>query len=125
LEQLIIRVKKHLQLEHVRLAIGQNKGCSSITSAKTDVINVSSVAVCAGSGGSVLKGIKADVLLTGEMSHHEVLEAVSNGTHVILCEHSNTERGFLKVFQDKLNYLLDGQVQIVVSSLDADPLQVV
>ena len=33
---------------------------------------VRTVAVCAGSGGSVLAGQQADLLLTGEMSHHEV-----------------------------------------------------
>lgn len=117
LDELVGRVKKHLQIEYVRLAISQRESCTAST-------KVSSIAVCAGSGGSVLKGVKADVLLTGEMSHHEVLEAVSNGCHVILCEHSNTERGFLKIFQNRLNDLLDNQVQILVSSLDGDPLQV-
>ena len=33
---------------------------------------VRTVAVCAGSGGSLLAGQQADLLLTGEMSHHEV-----------------------------------------------------
>ena len=35
-------------------------------------------------GGSVLSGVKADLYLTGEMSHHAVLEATSNGICVIL-----------------------------------------
>jgi putative NIF3 family GTP cyclohydrolase 1 type 2 len=30
---------------------------------------IQSIAVCAGSGGGVLRGVKADLLLTGEMSH--------------------------------------------------------
>lgn len=30
---------------------------------------IETIALCAGSGGSVLKGVKADVYLTGEMSH--------------------------------------------------------
>lgn len=46
---------------------------------------VSSVAICAGSGADLLLGNPADVYLTGEMSHHEVLEAVASGHHVILC----------------------------------------
>ena len=58
-------------------------------------MQVSSIAVCAGSGSSVLKGVEADVYITGEMSHHEVLDAVSCRRTVILCEHSNTERGYL------------------------------
>ena len=72
----------------------------------------------------MLQGVKADVYLTGEMSHHEVLDAVSHGVHVILCEHSNTERGFLMEFKNKLNELLQEKVDISVSSFDADPLQV-
>ena len=72
----------------------------------------------------MLRDRKADVYLTGEMSHHEVLDAVSRGVHVILCEHSNTERGFLTEFQIKLNLLLEEKIDVLVSSVDADPLTV-
>ena len=58
------------------------------------------------------------------MSHHDILDAVSRGVHVILCEHSNTERGFLKEFSGKLVELLEGKVDVMVSSNDADPLQI-
>lgn len=47
---------------------------------------VSTIAICAGSGGSVLLGVEADVYFTGEMSHHEVLAAVQSGHNVILCK---------------------------------------
>lgn len=113
LEELIKRIKHHLNLKHLRLA------------RSTSSDKVTTIALCAGSGASVLKGVKADVFLTGEMSHHEVLEAVASGAHVILCEHSNTERGFLKVFKEKLYFLLNGQVNVIVSTSDADPLSVV
>ena len=95
------------------------KKCSFFPDSK-----VNSIGVCAGSGSSVLVGCSADLWITGEMSHHEVLDAVHNGTSVILCEHSNTERGYLKVFAEKLNVLLEQKVQIDVSSLDKDPLSV-
>lgn len=87
---------------------------------------VSTVALCAGSGSSVLRGAKADLYLTGEMQHHDILDAVHRGTHVILCDHSNTERGFLKVFAEKLSTdLSGGNVEVVVSQIDRDPLQVI
>lgn len=70
--------------------------------------------------------MKADLFLTGEMSHHEVLEACSCGTAVILCEHSNTERGFLQqIYKKQLETKLEGQVDIVVAKTDRDPLQIV
>ncbi|XP_053658587.1 NIF3-like protein 1 [Anopheles marshallii] len=82
-------------------------------------------AVCAGSGASVLKGVVADMYITGEMSHHEILEATSNGTCVVLLGHSNSERGFLTVFKGILNDRLNNRVAIHVSESDRDPLQLV
>lgn len=86
---------------------------------------VSSVAVCAGSGSSVLRNVQADLYVTGEMSHHDVLQAVYNGSNVILCEHSNTERGYMTVLKSKLQERLDSNTQIVISEVDMDPLKVV
>ena len=84
-----------------------------------------SVAICAGSGASVLSGVQADVYLTGEMSHHDILAAVARGTSVIVCNHSNTERGYLPVLKSKLDVIFEGRLNIVVSQIDADPLNVV
>lgn len=62
---------------------------------------------------------------SGEMSHHEVLDAVSKGTSVILSEHSNSERGFLPVFKERLAARLSDSVRVIISQKDKDPLQVV
>lgn len=60
---------------------------------------------------------------TGEMSHHEVLEAAHNNVNVILCNHSNSERGFLAHFKHTLAQLLnEPEIQIHISQADADPL---
>lgn len=56
------------------------------------------------------------------MSHHDVLDAVHNDVSVILCNHSNSERGFLKEFQLKLPEILGQNVNVIVSGADADPL---
>ncbi|KAM7433865.1 NGG1 interacting factor variant 2 [Porites harrisoni] len=119
LSELISRIKNHLNLKHIRLA-----AANSSTSEDPLQSSVQTIALCAGSGASVLRGIQADVYLTGEMSHHDILDAVSRGVHVILCEHSNTERGFLTEFRGKLVELLEGKVDVMVSSNDADPLQI-
>ena len=48
---------------------------------------VKKVALCAGSGGSVFKGLTGvDVFFTGEFSHHEALAAVERGISVITCK---------------------------------------
>ncbi|XP_073773981.1 NIF3-like protein 1 isoform X2 [Danio rerio] len=92
------KMKTHLGLPHLRLALGDQQTLDSM---------VKTVAVCAGSGASVIQGVTADLYITGEMSHHEVLDAVSKGTSVILSEHSNSERGFLGVFRERLSARLD------------------
>ena len=115
LKDVVNGIKTHLCLDNVRLALGVGRDLDS---------EVATVALCAGSGGSVLKGIAADVYLTGEMSHHDVLDAVANKTSVILCEHSNTERGYLKEFARRLSGELDNdRVLIKVSAVDRDPLE--
>ena len=62
---------------------------------------------------------------TGEMSHHDILEATSRGVSCILCEHSNTERGFLKVFKEILEKKLCSNVRISISQKDKDPIDIV
>lgn len=60
---------------------------------------------------------------SGEMSHHDVLDAVHSNVSVILCNHSNSERGYLFEFKETLARLLDdNSIEISLSETDADPL---
>ncbi|KAF6761326.1 GTP cyclohydrolase 1 type 2/Nif3 [Ephemerocybe angulata] len=120
------RIKAHLKLTHHPVEAGQDRSSSSRS--------VRTIAICAGSGGSMLLGTKADVYFTGEMSHHEVLAAVAEGKNVILCGHTNTERGYLPVLAEKLRNELGSQeckdegladVEVVVSQKDQHPLEIV
>lgn len=51
-------------MQHVRFAIGKNKHIND---------EVKTVALCAGSGSSVLKGVDADLYLTGNYKQSLVL----------------------------------------------------
>ncbi|KAJ1649237.1 hypothetical protein IWQ61_009614 [Dispira simplex] len=121
LSQLVTSLKRHLELPHLRVAPSD---CH--WAVNTDRRPIRSVAICAGSGASVLTRAKADLFLTGEMSHHDVLAAVEDHTSVILCEHSNSERGFLKqVVQPLLEEAFRTQTldyTVSCSRLDRDPL---
>jgi putative NIF3 family GTP cyclohydrolase 1 type 2 len=63
------------------------------------------------------------------MSHHETLAAVASGSSVILCNHTNTERGYLgDVLKGWLKEELDKEEEgweVLVSEEDKDPLRVV
>lgn len=85
---------------------------------------IKTVAAVAGSGESVLEKTKADLYLTGEMSHHNILDATQRNTSVILTNHSNSERGYLKEFAKKLQGQIPG-LNINISKVDKDPLEFV
>jgi dinuclear metal center YbgI/SA1388 family protein len=110
IKRLVQRIKKHLGLENLRLAV------------PAEDRPVQTVALCAGAGTDAFKGVAADCFLTGEMSHHNVLAATLGGSHVILCEHTNTERGYLPSFGRILGKALGAGVEIAVSAKDADPI---
>lgn len=59
------------------------------------------------------------------MLHHDILDATHKGINVILTNHSDSERGFLKTFAPILNKLLNKSVHVQVSKNDADPLKTV
>lgn len=110
LKTLTGRIKQYLGLKTVRIAGG------------ADNRPIKTVALCAGAGSSVFKGMEADCYLTGEMSHHSILTATQNGSHVILCEHTNSERGYLPRFRQILQKALGNEIDISVSEIDSDPI---
>ncbi|KAJ8917813.1 hypothetical protein NQ315_010722 [Exocentrus adspersus] len=110
LRKAIEDIKSHIGIPHLRVGIAKHKDLETL---------VSTAAVCAGSGASVLSGVDADLYLTGEMLHHDVLDATQKGINVILCNHSDSERGYLKDFVKKFN--ING-VNMIFSKKDRDCL---
>ncbi|MEZ6038554.1 MAG: Nif3-like dinuclear metal center hexameric protein [Planctomycetota bacterium] len=111
---LLTRLKKLFGVRHLQVA----------RPAKAPT-QLRSLAIAAGSGGSVLRSSRADVLITGEMSHHEVLAAVAEGSSVVLAGHGNTERGFLKGLRRRLVGEFGKALDVRLSREDRDPLAVV
>ncbi|KAL8853288.1 MAG: hypothetical protein Q9221_001900 [Calogaya cf. arnoldii] len=96
-------------VERIAHGVGSPKGFPlAIPQGKqVEDIQIRTVGVSAGSGHSVLKGVEADLLFTGELSHHEALAATEKGQCVITLFHSNSERGFLSsVLKEKLTEVL-------------------
>lgn len=57
LESIVETIKTESNLSHVQVAIGSNQNITS---------EIKTIALCAGSGASVLKGVSADLYVTGE-----------------------------------------------------------
>lgn len=114
LSEALERIRKHLGLRHLRMAGGADMD-------KT----IRSFGVCPGAGGSVFEKLpRVDLLLTGEMRHHDVLGRLADGSVVVLTDHTNTERGYLPVLAADLRKRCPG-LDVVISEQDADPLRVI
>ncbi|AAS54723.1 AGR233Wp [Eremothecium gossypii ATCC 10895] len=115
LAQIVQHVKRALGVAHVQI---------STAKAPEDHL-IQNVALCAGSGSGVFKGVSpgdVDLYYTGELSHHEILRYREAGKAVIVCNHSNTERGYLRDVMYK--HIQELGVECHVSAADVDPLQV-
>ena len=106
------KLKKHLGVGYVRVApaVGKN-----------DRAQVQTIGLCAGAGGSVCKlaiDDGCDVYITGEMTHHRVVEATAQGCTVMLTGHTNSERGYLPKLKEQLKGLIP-KANIYVSTADS------
>ncbi len=84
-------------------------------------------AVCAGSCGDIVeeaRGMGVDLYLTGEMRHHDALQAARDGMTVVCVLHSNSERHVLAALRSTLIDRLGG-VNVIVSEVDADPFTII
>jgi dinuclear metal center YbgI/SA1388 family protein len=84
---------------------------------------VTRAAVCAGSGGDLVPDAiagGAQLLLTGEVRHHDALRAVDAGLAVACVRHSTSERGALAALQRRLSEHMPA-VTFVASREDREP----
>ncbi|KAH9858248.1 NGG1p interacting factor 3 [Lenzites betulinus] len=114
LKMLLFNIRTELELKHIQVAYAKPEQEKTL---------VSTIAICAGSGGSMLLGVDADVYFTGEMSHHEVLAAVQSGHNVILCGHTNTERGFLPWLAKDIEEFIQEEIEQPTDPAEADLLK--
>ncbi|HEX8796096.1 MAG TPA: Nif3-like dinuclear metal center hexameric protein, partial [Polyangiaceae bacterium] len=111
LREHVARVKKALGVEHVLVAGALDR-------------EIARAAVCAGSGGDLVTdaiAARADLLLTGEVRHHDALRALASGLAVVCTRHSVSERVALVGLAKRLGELLPG-VPVTRAASDADPL---
>ena len=85
--------------------------------------NVSRAVICVGAAGSLpfrLELTESDVIITGEMRHHDALTVLRRGCSAITLGHWASERPVLKPFAANLTTLLP-QLEVLVSDVDRDP----
>ncbi len=112
-QQVIERIKRALELEHVLVA-GPIEG------------TITRAACCAGACGDMLNDAisqKSELYLTGEMRHHDAIKAAGAGMTVVCTLHSNSERAVLKRLSARLSELLPA-LTVQQAGMDRDPFQI-
>jgi len=107
---LVARIKERLGVAHVLLA-----GPSERT--------ISRAAVCAGAAGELLDAAirqGAEVVVAGEVRHHDALRAAEAGVSLVCALHSNSERLALEPLRARLAAALPG-LALATSRVDRDP----
>ena len=105
LKAVIHAVKAHYNLFQARISFAIRHTPESC---------IQTMGVCAGSGSTILTPMsgQVDLVITGEMGHHDILHLQQSGTTVLLVEHGVSERGYLKeVLLPRLRQVLQEQNQ--------------
>ncbi len=114
LATVLTRIKKHLKVKSLEVSIP-----------KKNRKKIKRIGLCAGSGASLLpKAREIDLFLTGEMRHHDMLDAVSRGLGVVLAGHTQTERPYLPTLRKQLKKRGPREVTWLISRADRAPTQV-
>lgn len=82
------------------------------------------IGVVPGAGASLINLAKmegCEVFITGEMTHHQIIEANQAGINILLAGHTNTERGYLPRLASKLLDRLP-RADIRISKADRDTI---
>ncbi|MBN1849843.1 MAG: Nif3-like dinuclear metal center hexameric protein [Deltaproteobacteria bacterium] len=98
-------------------------GCKVVRVLGNDDLVVKRIAVVGGSGGSLIaraseKG--ADLLVTGDIGHHEALEAESLNLALMDAGHFFTEKAAIRLFADRFKEKLSAKGWGVVVEIDHD-----
>ncbi len=83
---------------------------------------VSKIAICPGSGKSYIKDIlkeNVDVYITGDISHHEGLDASDQGLIIIDASHFGIENIFVEYVEQYLNQELSAGIEVIASESKA------
>lgn len=91
--------------ESFALYLKKSLGCQGLRVVNKEK-TVQKIAICSGAGGDYVfmaKALNADLLLTGEIKHHEILFAAENDLSVVDAGHYKTEDLVLKSLAERLS----------------------
>ena len=99
LHNIIKKIKERLDLKKIRIAGNENK-------------KIKKIAVLTGAGGSLISEIDktVDLYITGDLKHHETLDALEKGLTLIDLGHYESENIFSELIKKDLEEFFNGKI---------------
>jgi len=88
-------------------------GLTYVKCVVADEKQIKRVALCTGSGASMIKDVEADLFLTGDIKYHDAMEAKALGLNMIDIGHFESERFFGEILAP---YLKNLGLTVIISS---------
>ena len=112
-----------MELEKIYEDLGVSRGVyeygeTVLAELRERFAEIDRVALSCGGGGEFFRRaheLGANVYITGEMKHHERIEAQGLGMQVILAGHEESERVVLEPLKNRLEALLPGKTPIFIA----------
>ncbi len=110
----LIYFAEEKSFEELRDEVAKAFGLSHVKSVVAHDRMIKRVALCTGSGASMIREIDADLFLTGDIKYHDAMEAKMLGLNMIDIGHFESERFFGEILAEDLKNL--GLTVIISSS---------
>lgn len=119
-----------MPLKHVAKIVKERFGVSWIRLVGDPDLEVREVAVCTGSGGSLLNAFfssRADLYITGDIKYHEARDVEASGRGLVDLGHFASERIAVTLLENRLKQCLDTKgfsVDVVAFQDEKDPFSI-
>lgn len=120
------QLKKPGTLNHLAKHLRSNLDPESMRMIGHEHQEVSKVALCTGSGGTLMKeaiASGADCYITGDVKYHQALDAEAAGMAVLDVGHFASEIASIEILQSMLNKRLGPQIRIEPIRVAMDPIR--
>lgn len=118
-EDFLIYVDVDLSFSELCERVKERLGLSQLKISFSGKEKLERIAICTGSGGDLIPGVRADCFLSGDFKYHQAFEALSNHLSLIELGHYESER----YFSENLAKYLQNLPLKVIMSVSKNPFQ--
>ncbi len=121
-EPMSLRKAVHLTAQQLELSIRQLRVAGNLDA------EIKTVGICTGAGADLMEMAAAagcELFVTGDVKYHQAQRALELGMCIIDAGHYGTEKFFAQEMNDLLDKTAGGKAEIIASSVNIDPFEII